>query len=529
MWLSGSVLALGLVYWLVWSLVAPVTNGDSQVYNLARLWVIDGDGLFFNRSHTWSPQLIMPWSFDAVYYPFVRLGYGYALPSFLCLLGTMGILFTWARERGDAVDGLRACLGLLAMPMVIMQATTTKNDLVVAFCLFCWIEALRRHAERPTRATALLAALALTFAAGSKLTGLLYAGAAVAVSLWFLRRRPSDVAWFIGAFMVMFALIGSLEIFVNNLLQFGDWRGDPLLYQYNANRDGWRGFLANELRYAASVLDLQILPSGVLDRIALLKFDACRRLLEALHLQGLGLMSAPWRPLSDDSLLSLMTTFRGTEPGSTYGIIGALLITVAPVVVAVRRRLDFPAALFLGGVAAHLLLALRLGWHGANLRYFVAAACLAWAGMSLLVISDRRRVASLGLTVLVAACAVLVPFSAARSPAQLAVGFRDRDALLPGFARELIARAKAWKRDGELPVILTAGRAPVFHLYDQLAPNLISIPNLSEEDLIKVDEVYRRGIYRIVAMRAELDLPGVVCEKALPPVYETRICVWRRR
>ena len=95
-----------------------MTNADSQVYNLARLWVIDGDGLFFNRSYTSITQLVMPWSFEAVHYPFVRLGYGYALPSFLCLLGIMVILFTWARERGDTVDGLRACLGLLAMPMV---------------------------------------------------------------------------------------------------------------------------------------------------------------------------------------------------------------------------------------------------------------------------------------------------------------------------------------------------------------------------------------------------------------------------
>jgi hypothetical protein len=527
-WLSGSVLALGLLYWLAWCLVAPVTNADAQRYNLARLWVIDGDGLFFNHSHSSITQLIMPWSFDAVHYPFVRLGYGYALPSFLCLLGTMVILFTWARERGGAADGLRACLGLLAMPMVVMQATTTKNDLVVAFCLFCWIEALRRHAGRPTRATVLLAALALTFAAGSKLTGLLYAGAAVAVSLWFLRRRPSDVAWFAGGLVVMFALVGSLEIYVNNLLEFGDWRGDALLYQYNSNRDGWRGFLANEVRYAASVFDLQLLPADLLHRIALLKFDACRRLLEALDLQGLGLMSLPWRPMSERSLLRLMTTRGGTESGSTFGIIGALLVTVGPVVVAARRRFDFSAALFLGGVAAQVLLALRLGWYPANLRYFVAAACLAWAGLSLLVISTRHRGAALGLTVLVAACAVFVPFSVTRSPAQLAVAFHDRDALLPDFTRQLIARAKTWKRDGELPVILTASRAPVFYLYDQLAPNLVSIPNLSEEDLVNLDAVYHRGVYRIVAMGAELDVPGVVCEEALP-AFETRICVWRRR
>ena len=108
------------------------------------------------------------------------------------------------------------------------------------------------------------------------------------------------------------------------------------------------------------------------------------------------------------------------------------------------------------------------------------------------------------------------------------MAFHDRDTLLPDFTRQLIARAKTWKRDGELPVILTASRAPVFHLYDQLAPNLVSIPNLSEEDLVNLDAVYHRGVYRIVAMRAELDVPGVVCEEALP-ASGTRICVWRRR
>jgi hypothetical protein len=282
------------------------------------------------------------------------------------------------------------------------------------------------------------------------------------------------------------------------------------------------------VRYAVSMFDLQLLPPALLDRIALLKFRACQRLLEALDLQGLGLMSSPGRRFSDDHLFRLMTTLRGTEPGSSFGIIGALLVTVAPVVVAARRRFDFPAALFLGGVGAHVLLALRLGWHAGNFRYFVAAACLAWAGMSLLVIFPHRRVASLSITVLVAACAVVVPFGATRSPAQLAVAFRDRDALLPGSTREIIARARTWKRDGELPVILTGGRGPVFHVYDQLAPNLISIPSLTEEDLAILDAVYRRGMYRIVAIRAELDLPGVECEAALPP-YETRICVWRRR
>ena len=528
LWLSGTVLLLLLPYWLAWSIIGPVTNWDSQVYNLARLWVVGGDGLFFNRSYTSITQLIMPWSFDAVHYPFVLLRYGYALPSFLCLSGIMVLSFTWARERGDVVDGLRAAVGFLAMPMVVMQATTTKNDLVLGFCLFCWVEALRRYRVDATRTSAILAALALAFLTGSKLTGVEYAAVAVAVSVWVLRRQPGHLARFGGGLAAMLVLIGSWEIYLNNHLQFGDWRGDSLLYRYNSNNDGWRGFLANELRYAASLLDFELLPTKLREHFGLLKFDACQYLLRAFHLQGLGFMSLPRRPLGEQHLARLMATSAALELRPTYGAIGTLLMTVAPVIVLARRRLDFPAALFLGGAAAQVLIALTLGWHPANHRYFTAAACLGWAGMSLLVVSEHHRWAALGVTIVAAASALLLPFSAERSPAHLAVALRDRDALLPPFAREMIGYARTWKRNGELPVVLTATGGPVFHLYDQLEPHLISIPNLSEAELVKLDEVYRRGHYRIVVIGAAVPtLPNPVCEKVVSRP-DARVCVWRR-
>ena len=69
LWLAATALVLLLPYWLAWSLFEPVRNVDSQVYNLARLWVIEDGGLFLNRSYTATTQLIMPWSFDAVHYP----------------------------------------------------------------------------------------------------------------------------------------------------------------------------------------------------------------------------------------------------------------------------------------------------------------------------------------------------------------------------------------------------------------------------------------------------------------------------
>ena len=539
LWLSTGVLAVLVPYWLVWSWVGPVTNGDAQVYNLARLWLIDADGLFFNRSYTAITQLIMPWSFDAVHYPFLHLRMGYALPSFVCLLGMMLLAYAWVRERGGtAADGWRACLGFMAMPMAVMQATTTKNDLVLAFCLFCWVEALRRYSARSNRWSILLAALALAFLAGSKLTGALYAPVAAAVSFWVLRRRPADAAWFAGALALMLALNGSGEIYLNNYLQFGDWRGDPGMYRANANNDGWRGFVANELRYVTGLLDLQLLPSHLQNRFSLLKFEVCQALLKTLSLEGMGLISpTPGRLVTDDSLLQAMLAPVISEGRATFGIIGTLMVTLGPAAFLVRRRSDFPGALFLGGAVAQVLAAATLGWYPGGARYLTAAACLAWAGMSLLVTSERHRWLALVLTVVLAAGAAQLPFSAQRSPDNLVVAFRDRDALLSPFAQAMIRRAETWRSKGEVPVVLTASGGQVFHLYDRLRQDLISIRDLSEEDLVKLDEVHRRGEYHIIAIGVpEPQLPGAVCEPAgaLGRVgridsSEVRICVWRRR
>ena len=390
-WLAASVLAVLMLYWLVWSVVGPVTNQDSLIYHLARLWLIEQTGLFHNTSYTWITQLILPWTFDAVHYPLLRLRYGYALPSFLCLVGIMGIVFAWVRERGDTLDGLRACLGLLSMPAVVMLATTTKNDLVLAFCLLCWIEALRRYAARPADGPLLFAALALGFLAGSKLTGVLYGGPAAVVSVWVARRRPRDAVWFGVALALMLALNGSGEIYLNNYLQFGHWSGDPEWYRHAANNDGWRGFLANEMRYGTSLLDLQLAPMDVLAWIADVKYRACQFLLQHFHLQGLGLMSPPWRRIGDQDLGRQMATLLYSENRPTYGLIGTLLLLATPLVFIVRRRFDFPAWLFAGGVTAQVIVAGTAGWHPGNLRYFAAAACLAWAGASLLLVSSRRR------------------------------------------------------------------------------------------------------------------------------------------
>src|SRR5580704_4157982 len=97
--ISRFVACLGLVYWGTYALVAPVTNIDSQIYNIARVELALRGGLFGNRLFTSINQIIWPWAFDAVHLPFLQLGWGYALPSFCCFAGTCYVVFAMMRSR----------------------------------------------------------------------------------------------------------------------------------------------------------------------------------------------------------------------------------------------------------------------------------------------------------------------------------------------------------------------------------------------------------------------------------------------
>ena len=59
-----------LAYWGVFALSAPVLGPGAQVYNMARLWYAYADGLFGNQVWNDEPQMVFPWSFDALHYPF---------------------------------------------------------------------------------------------------------------------------------------------------------------------------------------------------------------------------------------------------------------------------------------------------------------------------------------------------------------------------------------------------------------------------------------------------------------------------
>ena len=104
-----------LIYWAICAVVLPVTTWDSQVYNLGRLAVADIGGFWSNRCWFSERQVIFPWTFDAVHYPFVKTGVCESIPSFLTLIGLLVIVYRLPREWYSESFALWSCLSLISM------------------------------------------------------------------------------------------------------------------------------------------------------------------------------------------------------------------------------------------------------------------------------------------------------------------------------------------------------------------------------------------------------------------------------
>ncbi len=175
LWAKWITLVL-LVYWAVFAVVAPVVNYDSQVYNLARLYLAHIGGLFGNHDWNSERQILFPWTFDAIHYPFLFLRRGACLPSFACFVGLLVIVCRSVAAARSPREAWWCCLALLAMPTLVFQAVCTKNDLAVVFGVGCWCYAWRLWRAERRGVYLFFMALALSFAAGAKTSGLPLSG-----------------------------------------------------------------------------------------------------------------------------------------------------------------------------------------------------------------------------------------------------------------------------------------------------------------------------------------------------------------
>lgn len=192
--LPGLVLATtALVAWK-----SPPNTPDALSYHLARVihWAQNGSVAPY-PTHVLRQIYNMPWAEEAMLW--LRLWHGNdAWANFVqwwALAGSFVALALLAREVAGA-EALPWVLGLAAtLPMALLQASSTQNDLVTGYWMLAFVFWLLRYQAEGSRAAGLYAGLALGLALRTKATAYVWA---LPWGLWFAwslaRRRAARVA-----------------------------------------------------------------------------------------------------------------------------------------------------------------------------------------------------------------------------------------------------------------------------------------------------------------------------------------------
>ena len=496
-----------LLYWFLYVLVAPVTIYDSHVYNMARLLIIEKGGFFGNHAWNFFPQICYPWTFDAVHLPFLFLGTGFDLPSFLCLLGLLVVVHRLvARQHGGRVAW--CCdLALLALPTLVYQATSTKNDLIEVFCVAVWFYALHRWQERQDRIYLFWMALALAFAAGAKLSGPPVVALLTLYSLWRLRGLPRrGLLAFVGMLGVCFLLFGSTETYLNNYLLFKRPLGPPEDIEFHRNIDGVAGGVANFIRYFFGNMNVGLDAANPRSPVAGWVTDGGRATLHFVGLDNVG-----YRRDFDDAKFVVLKT--GLEAASDYGPAGALALLTALYLFVGRTPRDPLWKIAACGLAALAEVCLTVGWMPWNDRFLVLPFVLFTLAFVLYALraGPHARLRRVLLVTLLLYSSVVYPLhSLNRKPSDLWPACSHREALATSerpMMSEIVDDLQARVRAGQgAPLLMTAGvGAWTYDILNIEHLDVLPTPTLNRQTLAAAQARTKADHLLVLTLEAPLD------------------------
>ncbi len=399
----ASILSLALTS----ALFNPPNNYDSYSYHLPRqvLWLQHANVRHYPANNL--RQLEMPPFSEFVGAHLMALSNSDRwtnLIQFAALLVTFcGVSLLTERLGGGRAVQLLACLILLTSPVVFMQASNTKNDIVVAMWIVicaCWL--FRVLDGAPLRwLDVLLFGAAMGCAGDTKGTGPLFVIPVVIVLCIAICRQFTARQFGMLCATGLVALAINLPHFARNYRAFGridgpapDQGGYPLYNEVH----GPRVLLSNVVRLFAWHAAITHQPFN----------DAMYRGVVWLHDHVLHIGVNDPRTTTPFSAYNGLR-FRGADEDRAGSPPLMLLLLLLPfALVMARRRMDIPAALLLCGIALGGFLIFNwLGkWQEWHVRYFIPQTAL-FAPVLAVAITARWRALVLPLLALSLGCSLI--------------------------------------------------------------------------------------------------------------------------
>lgn len=265
---TAALLVPAWAYLFALAMLIPPSNPDSLRYHLTRVLLFQQEGsllLDVTAPHQ-AHRSVFPVGGDILSHLWLRFysDYGVAAVGFLSYLAIAFGSYALARRHATPAVSLTASLVVLSLPELVYQATSTKNDIVMAVAgLFCFLLA-HRLLERPAAGELALLILGLAFGVSVKTLFLGFALFFVPVfGLLLARRHPVAVwrgllarrRWWLLALLLPVLVLSQGWLFLHNYRATGGWLGPPEFTASSRNHDGVRGAAANLVRYAHQVPD----------------------------------------------------------------------------------------------------------------------------------------------------------------------------------------------------------------------------------------------------------------------------------
>lgn len=293
LWVLGLGVAVAYLVGAYLVLIVPPNNWDSMTYHLSRV----GYWLQHNSFYPWPTpnprQISFPMNAEIGILWTVLFWGTDQLAGFvqwLAVPASMVAIVGLARMLGSTrAQSVFAALIWATFTEIVLQSTTTQNDLVASAFFVSMVYLLYLGLRSNRRGVLLLSGLALGLALGTKATVLfLLPGLALTVIMLWLRHGKQGFrqlfVW-AEASLAGFLLVGAY-VFALNLLVYGHPLGPPSLIDSHVRSSASRleMLTTNTIRYLYQAVDPTGLPDAVADPLQKIKADAGTQIFSLLNI-----------------------------------------------------------------------------------------------------------------------------------------------------------------------------------------------------------------------------------------------------
>jgi len=263
---SGESIAIFIILFLTFitALVYPPTTCDSMTYHMARIvhWINNGSVMFYTTNISRQNYQMPLAEFAIMHLQILSGGDMFSnLVQWICFVGIVCLSISIAsimglKRKGQLIAGLLSA----TLPMGIMQATSTQNDIVVSFFLMAFVYFMLCLLNKLNFKDALFAACSFGLALLTKGTGYIYGlaiGVVLSVILLYKWRKYLFRIFCYLSGIVIFAFVINLGHLLRNYNLYGNIFSDNT-GSYNNTEFSVIGLLSNLLRNIAMHLAVPV-------------------------------------------------------------------------------------------------------------------------------------------------------------------------------------------------------------------------------------------------------------------------------